>query len=575
MQKRWQVLEPLTAEQEKLRGKIVSEINCPELIAELLVRKKITDPEEIESFFNPDIKATHDSYLFLDMERAVKRIIKAIENRERITIYGDYDVDGTTSTALLYLGLKQVNAITDYYVPHRMVDGYGLSLTGLQMLKDNGTNLIISVDCGINAIEEVDYLNENGMDIIITDHHNPKEQLPNALAIINPKQTESGYPYENLAGVGVAYKLLMALFKEMGILTKENEDKYLDLVAVGTIADIVSLTGENRIFASLGLKRLIQRKNKGLTALINKAGLANKALSTTDIVFGLAPRINAAGRMGSATRAVELLISEDPERSAELAAVIEDENLLRQQIDQQTFQEACEIIEKKYSNLNEVPFIIVASENWHPGVIGIVASKLVEKYYRPAIMISFQEGTGIGSGRSISDFDLFDAISHTEELLESFGGHKYAAGLTLLYEYLEEVERRICEYAKDKITTDQMIPPLHIDSHLELYHVNQTLLKWLDKFAPFGPDNMRPVFFTLDVMVVSYPYLVGKNHLKLKVMKDGVVLNLIGFNMGEYMPFLKKGTVIDIAYTLELNTWQGRVNIQGKLKDIRLDRKKH
>ncbi|MDD3051600.1 MAG: single-stranded-DNA-specific exonuclease RecJ [Candidatus Cloacimonetes bacterium] len=571
MHKRWQVSESLSVEKEHLKNIIVNEINCPELIAELLIRKNLVEIEEIEKFFNPDINLTYPPETFTDMPKAVERIIRAIDNKEKITVYGDYDVDGTTSTALLYLGLKRINAEIDFYVPHRMVDGYGLSLTGLQALKDNGTKLIISVDCGINAVEEVDYLINIGMDIIITDHHNPKEQIPAAYAIINPKVATSNYPFENLAGVGVAYKLLMAVYKEMNILDAENEDRFLDLVAVGTIADIVSLTDENRTFASLGLKRLAQKKNKGLTALINIAGLSNKALSTTDIVFGLAPRINAAGRMGSATRAVELLISEDPEKSAELAAIIEEENQLRQHIDQLTFQEACEIIEKKYSSIKDTPFIVVTSENWHPGVIGIVASKLVEKYYRPTIMISFQEGTGIGSGRSISDFDLFEAISQAEDLLESFGGHKYAAGLTILTEYLPEFERRLSEYATQHISEEQLIPPLRIDDKMELYNIDSTLMKWLDRFAPFGPDNMRPVFCSSKVMVVSYPYVVGKNHLKLRVMKDGVVLNLIGFNMGEYVPLLRKGSHIDIAYTLENNSWQGKTTIQGKLKDIRLN----
>jgi single-stranded-DNA-specific exonuclease len=484
-------------------------------------------------------------------------------------VYGDYDVDGTTSTAMLYLGLRKVGAKIDYYIPHRMIDGYGLSLSGVDQIKDNGTSLIISVDCGINAIEEVQQINDLGIDIIVTDHHNPKEILPEAYAIINPKMEESNYPYKELAGVGVAYKLLVAVYNRMNIDTDELIDKYVDLVALGTIADIVPLTGENRVFASIGLKRLIEKHNIGLNALINIAGLSHKELNSSDIVVGIAPRINAAGRMGSALRAVELMVSVDEEESDELAQIIERENSIRQQIDQRTFQEACEIIEKKYKNMDDTALIVVSSDGWHPGVIGIVASKLVEKYYKPTIMISFKDGIGSGSGRSISGFDLFEALKSVEDYLENFGGHKYAAGLSVLGEYVDVLENRLSKYVRANIAPDQMVPPLKIETELELYEINDNLLEWMNKFAPFGPGNMRPTFYTEKVMIVGFPYNVGKNHLKLKVVKDGCTLDLIGFNLGDFLPFIKKGSFIDIAYSLEFNTWQGRTTIQGKLKDIK------
>ncbi|MBC8415546.1 MAG: single-stranded-DNA-specific exonuclease RecJ, partial [Candidatus Cloacimonetes bacterium] len=417
MQKRWTTSEALTDEQQHKIKQISELIKCPEMIAEMLVCKGITDPVEINNFFNPSLDDVFDPFIFKDMKKAVERIIRAINKEEMIMIYGDYDVDGTTSAALLYLGLKKVGAIVNYYIPHRMIDGYGLSLCGVDQIKENGAQVIISVDCGINAIEEVKQINSLGMDIIITDHHNPKEKLPAAYAIINPKLKDCEYPFAELAGVGVAYKLLMAVYSEMEINFKEAVDKYVDLVALGTIADIVPLTGENRIFASIGLERLVKKQNIGMTALINIAGLAEKELNSSDIVFGLAPRINAAGRMGSAMRAVELLVATDEESSKELAQIIERENSLRQQIDQKTFQEACDIIEKKYKNLDETPIIVVSSDDWHSGVIGIVASKLVEKYYRPAIMITFKDGIGSGSGRSISGFDLFEALSSVENYL--------------------------------------------------------------------------------------------------------------------------------------------------------------
>jgi single-stranded-DNA-specific exonuclease len=568
MKKRWGISESLSEEQQLLKKEITLKIKCPDLIAELLMRKGLSNLDEIKKFFNPVLEDTFDSFLFHDMEKAVDKIIKVIQDKKLITIYGDYDVDGTTSTSLLYLGLKKINAVVDYYIPHRMIDGYGLSLIGIDKLVENGTKLIISVDCGINAIEEIEQINKLGIDIIVTDHHNPKDVLPDAYAVINPKIDGCGYPFKDLAGVGVAYKLLMAVYQKLNVDSDEFVDKYVDLVALGTIADIVPLTEENRIFASVGLERLAKKQNIGLNALINIAGLSQKELNSADIVFGIAPRINAAGRMGSALRAVELMVTVDEAKSVELAQIIERENSLRQQIDQKTFQEACEIIEKKYKDLDETVCIIVTSDDWHPGVIGIVASKLVEKYYRPTIMISFKDGVGSGSGRSISGFDLFEALSSVEEYLETFGGHKYAAGLSILIEYIDVVENRLNKYVKEHITKEQLIPPLKIENKLELYEINEHLLEWLNKFAPFGPGNMRPTFYTEDVMIVGFPYNVGKNHLKLKVMKDGCTLDLIGFNLGDFLPFLKKGLSIDIAYSLEFNIWQGRTTIQGKLKDI-------
>lgn len=569
MQKRWEISEPLTEEQLEQKTRIIEEIKCPDLIAEMLIRRGLTDPNEIDTFFHPSLSHVHDPFIFPDMDKAVNRIIKAIQHKELITIYGDYDVDGTTSTSMLYLGLRKVGANVDYYIPHRMIDGYGLSLSGIDQIKENGTSLIISVDCGINAIEEVEQINEFGIDIIVTDHHNPKDVLPKAFAIINPKMEASSYPFKDLAGVGVAYKLLVAVYTKMNLNTSDLIDKYVDLVALGTIADIVPLVGENRIFASIGLKRLIEKHNIGLNALINIAGLSQKELNSSDIVFGIAPRINAAGRMGSALRAVELMVSEEEKESEELAQIIERENSIRQQIDQRTFQEACEIIEKKYKNMDETSLIVVSSDGWHPGVIGIVASKLVEKYYKPTIMISFKDGIGSGSGRSIAGFDLFEALQSVEGYLETFGGHKYAAGLSVLMEYVDLLEHKLSKYVNNNITPEQLIPPLKIESALELYEINDNLLDWMNKFAPFGPGNMRPTFYTERVMIIGFPYNVGKNHLKLKVMKDGCTLDLIGFNLGDFLPFLKKGSLIDIAYSLEFNTWQGRTTIQGKLKDIK------
>ncbi len=570
MQKRWEIKPDISKENKIIAKKIASDIHCPTLIAELLVQRGMDDTDKIDKFFNPTMDQLLDPRLFKEMKKAVDRIAHAIDTGEKITIYGDYDVDGTTATALLYLGLKRINAVVDYFIPHRMVDGYGLSENGLEQLKEKGTVLIISVDCGINAIDEICAINQMGMQIIITDHHNSKDILPDAYAIINPKLEDSGFPFKDLAGVGVAYKLLVGIYQHYGLEDHDNLVKYLDLVAVGTIADIVPLVGENRIYASIGLQRLHQQKNLGLNALMEISNISHKEIDTGDIVFGLAPRINAAGRMGSAMRAVELLIANDVTKSHELAEIIERENSLRQQIDQKTFLEASDIIEKKYKDIKNTYCMILSSDDWHPGVIGIVASKIVEKYYRPTIMISYNEGIGSGSGRSISDFDLFEALSNVEDVLESFGGHKYAVGLTLLPEYIDTFENKITKYIKDHISLDMLTPSLKIDKKIELYEITNKLMDWLNHFSPFGPDNMHPVFYTTDVMIVGYPYTVGRNHLKMKVTKDGCVLDLIGFNLGDFLPLLKKNTYIEIAYTLDMSVWQDKITVQGNLKDIRI-----
>ena len=570
MEKQWVLPEPLTPEDKQQVESLAGELKCPEIIAELLYRQNLKTVDQVTDFFHPQLSQQHDPFLFPDMEKAVQRILAAISGGEKITIYGDYDVDGTTATTLLYLGLKRVGADIDFYIPHRMIDGYGLSLSSLDQIKTNGTTLIISVDCGVNALEEIEAINAMGMEIVITDHHNPKEELPKAVAIINPKLPGIPYPFPHLAGVGVAYKLLMAVYERLGITSDENTLKYMDLVAVGTIADIVSLTDENRVFASIGLQHLIAKKNLGLNALISISGMDQKTLDTTDIVFGIAPRINAAGRMGSASVAVDLLISRDEVQSNELAEIIERQNSLRQQEDQKTFHEACDIIEKKYKDINAASCLVISSDDWHPGVIGIVASKLVEKYYRPVVMISFKEGFGSGSGRSVADFDLFEALKATSGNLHSFGGHKYAVGLTIYQEYIDRFENELTRYVADNMKLEQIKPPLSINFELELYDINDILMEWIERFAPFGPDNNRPVLLTRDVSVASYPYNVGRNHLKLKVVKDGVVLDLIGYNMGDYLPLLKKNSLIDIAYTLEYNRFGSRTSIQGKLRDIHL-----
>ncbi len=567
MKKNWII----TTEQTNVNQiqNLQSSLSCPYIIAELLLRKNISSPQDAEEFFHPDFNNLHDPYLFNDMEKAVRRIMQAIENQGKIVIYGDYDVDGTTATSLLLIGLRELGAVVDFYIPNRMIEGYGLSMLGNKAILSKKAHVVITVDCGINAVDEINYLNKEGVDVIVTDHHTPKKILPEAFAIIDPKLEDSKYPYQELAGVGIALKLIIAIYRKYNRDNIENVSTFFDLAGLGTIADIVPLTGENRIIASLGIERLEERKNLGLSYLLNLAGLKTCKLKSSDIVFKLAPRINAAGRLGSADRAVDLMTTSISEDAKNLALAIHNENQKRQLIDQTTFREACDVIESKYQDLDKTFFFVLATDHWHPGVIGIVASKIVEKYNRPTILITFAEGEGSGSGRSIHNFNIFECLSHFEEYLISFGGHKYAAGLTILPEYIDIFEKKVNEYARNRLTIEDIRPQIYISGELKLNEIDKDLLEWLKRFAPFGPGNMNPIFLSRKVMIVGYPYTVGTNHLKLKTIQNDKTLDLIGFNMGEMSPFLKKGSYVDIAYSLEENVWQNVTKIQGKLKDIR------
>lgn len=542
-------------------------LSCPYKIAKLLLKKGISTEQEALDFFHPDEKNFHDPFLFADMEKSVEKIIRAIHDKDKIIIFGDYDVDGTSATAILLLGLEKLGANVDFYIPNRMVGGYGLSAIGNEELKKRGAKLVITVDCGIDAVKAIQDLNQSKIDVIVTDHHTPKKILPDAFAIINPKLENSKYPYLDLSGAGVAYKLLDGVYSQINDKNISITD-FLDFASLGTIADIVPLSGENRIFASLGIKKMSERKNLGLKVLMNLAGLKTQKLKSTDIVFKIAPRINAAGRMGSADRAVKLFTSTISEEAQFLAETIHKENQKRQQIDKKTFNEACAIIESKYPDMENTYFIVLESDSWHSGIIGIVASKIVEKYNRPTILITFANGEGSGSGRSIPGFNIFECLLNFKEYLINFGGHKYAVGLSILPEYINIFEEKLNQFAKEKLSTEDIRPQIPIAEELQLQEIDTEFMSWLKKFAPFGPKNMNPIFASKKVMVVGYPYIVGTNHLKIKTKQNGNTLGLIGFNMGEVAHFLKKGTYIDIAYSLEENEWNNNVEIQGKLKDI-------
>lgn len=543
-------------------------LKVPTIISRILLNRGVDTYEKAKLFFRGKMDNIYDPFLLIDMEKAVDRILKAIRIKEKILIYGDYDVDGITSVALLYLLLKKVGADVQFYIPHRVQEGYGISRSGIDEAAKEQIDLIISVDCGITAIEEVEYARLSNMDVIISDHHEPGIHLPNAYAILNPKCENSNYPFHELAGVGVAFKLAQALI--MALNLDENVVKeYVDFVAIGSAADIVPLVDENRIFVKEGLKKINETDRPGLIALLRVAGLSNKPIGTGQIVFVIAPRINAVGRMGNAERAVELLTTHDPVRALEVANILESENRQRKNIDEDTFRIAQELIAEKYE-MSDWYGLVLDQKGWHPGVIGIVASRVVEKYYRPTIMISIEDNIGKGSARSISGFDIYIALKQCEDLLIGYGGHKYAAGLTIEKNKIEAFRERFNEIARQHLDEELLSPKLRIEGEIRLGEINSQLFKFLKHLAPFGPQNMRPVFLSKNLQVVGTPSIVGNNHLKFKVRQDGVVLDAIGFNLGDLIYRIEPGARnLDMTYVIEENSFLGRTTLQLRVKDLR------
>ncbi|MCD6531737.1 single-stranded-DNA-specific exonuclease RecJ, partial [bacterium] len=501
-------------EDPALSSQLAKELNIPSVIAQILVNRGLKTVSQLKSFFYPSLSDLSDPFLLPDMEKAVGRILEALRNRERIVIFGDYDVDGLTSTALLYYVLSRFGADVIYYLPDRLLEGYGLSEKGIDEAIDKGASLLISVDCGITGIDSVRYAQSRGLDCIITDHHEPGEEIPDAVAVVDPKLMDEDTPFRELAGVGVAYKLADALYEKLG------EDKtflheHLDLVGLGTVADIVPLTGENRILAKFGLRTLERTSKPGLKALMQVAGLWGSELSSWHIVFVLAPRLNAVGRVSDPTIAFKLLISRSHQEAMELALLLEEENHRRKELDERIFAEAVENAERTMRPGDRA--LVLVSDNWHLGVIGIVASRLVEKYYRPVVLISTVDGMGKGSARSIPGFHLLDAIRDSSDLLTKFGGHKYAAGLCIENDKIEEFRARFLEYAARHLSDEDLIPQLSIDAKIDPDEIDLNLIKWLDLFAPYGPDNMRPVFLIENAQLAGEPKIVGTNHLRFRI----------------------------------------------------------
>lgn len=565
MEQKWVLLdEHSSAEIEQLS----KSLNVSKIIARILLNRGIDNLEKAKKFFRVSLDHLYDPFLLRDMEAAVSRIQTAFRKNEKILVYGDYDVDGITSVSMLVLAFQQLGHKPEFYIPDRLREGYGLSKAGIHTAAQKGVSLIISVDCGITAIDEIDLANSLGIDVIICDHHEPGPILPNAIAILDPKCPKCEYPFKELAGVGVAYKLLQGLFHRYNI-SEERLHHFVELVAIGSAADIVPLVEENRIFAKVGLERLSQSNNIGLQALLEATGLKNKEIGTGQVVFIIAPRINAVGRMGDAERAVRLLTTNNHQQAKNIAAILEKENRQRKNIDDDTFKEAIQKIEQE-CDLSQDHAIVLSHEGWHPGVIGIVASRIVEKYYRPTVMISTDNGIGKGSARSIPGFDLYRALRECSDLMIGFGGHKYAAGLTISIDKLDDLKQRVKNIAQEWLESEALIPKLRIDSDIRLKQIDGNFLKILQMFAPYGPQNMRPVFISKNLQLRGTPSIVGNNHLKFKVEQDGFVYDAIGFNLGDLYYRLAPGEQnLDIAFIIEKNEWQGRATIQLRVRDLR------
>jgi len=555
-------------------------------LAKLLMQRGVKTFDEAKSYFRPSLEDLHDPFLMKDMDKAVDRIITAVKKGEKIMIYGDYDVDGTTAVSLVYSFFRTFYKKVEFYIPDRYSEGYGISYKAIDFACSEGVKLMITLDCGIKAVAKVDYAREKGLDIIIGDHHRPGDKVPEAAAVLDPKQADCEYPFKELSGCGVGFKLIQAI----AIKKKIPEEKVfscLDLVAISNAADIVPLTGENRILTYFGLKNLNQNPRIGINSILKSVGIKknekavngliyNRELTVNDIVFLLGPRINAAGRIESATDSVKLLISNNEEYADKLGAAINELNTTRRDLDSNITKEALEMLKDLSLDPNKKT-TVVYQEDWHKGVIGIVASRLIEKYYRPTIVLTKADGLITGSARSIKNFDIYDAIDDCSDILEHFGGHTYAAGLAFKPEKLDEFIQRFEEYAKDRITENMLIPELEIDDELYVSDINFKFYRILKQFAPFGPGNMSPVFITKNVIDSGYAKLVGKNganHLKFSVVhtnRTGNPIPAIAFNQGHHIDKMREGLPFSVCYHIDENTWQGNTTLQLRVKDIRFD----
>ena len=558
MNKKWECYEI----DEKELKEFMQKYNLNELLARVLLNKGITNKEDIDLFMSPTRKDFHDPFLMPDMEIAVNRILKAIDNNEKIIIYGDYDADGITSITVLKSFLEERGLEVDSYIPNRLDEGYGLNKEAIKKIFDDGHRLMITVDCGISGIDEVDYANSLGMEVLITDHHEPAQTLPKALAVVDAKRKDNEYPFNQLAGVGVVFKLIQAISIKLNLDEKEYL-KYLDIVCIGTISDIVPLVDENRVIAKLGLKLVNQTRNIGLKALLEVVGF--NEIDSTAISFGVAPRINACGRMGHEQIALDLFLSKDYENAKKLAIKLNEYNIERQTIEKKIFDEATEKIEKEEKNN---ACIIVGGEGWHHGIIGIVASKVTDMYFKPSILICFEENIGKGSGRSIPGFDLHEALMKCCDELEKFGGHAMAVGVTVARDKFDEFKAKLEEYAK-QCDIDKIVPIINIDSEIQLKNIDIDSVRSLKMLEPFGEANKTPLFLFKNLKINSIRALSEGKHLKLTLKEDNFMINAIGFNMGDLSEKYLLDDKVDVVGSLEINSFNGNESIQIVMKDLR------
>ena len=539
----------------------------PRTMAEIMWRRlgpRLTD-DQVETFLHPHFRDLHDPYLYTGMRRAAQRLAEAVQNREPVALYGDYDVDGTTAIALLVEALQTLGIQVEWRIPHRTTDGYGLSDRGVQLLRECPGSLVIVLDCGVTAVEQIATLTGEGREVIVVDHHEPGPRLPDALAVLDAKRSDGGYPFDGLSAVGVAFKLLQALGDVLGLPPGALLLPGLDLVAVGTAADIVPVRDENRVLMRYGLRRLKRNPRPGLRALLNVSGLTGRRLTTSSIVFGIAPRINAAGRMGSADAAVRLLLSRDQKEALSLAMELNRINRQRQMMDQQVLDTARAEAEKQIAQGARA--LVLADPDWHPGIIGIVAARLVEEFYLPTVMIAVREPVGRGSGRSIEGFDLHSALGECADTLVGYGGHVRAAGLSIMPDRVPAFRERFQQVAAQCLTDDLLYPRIHLDAEVRLHEVNLGLVAALEKLGPFGPENMRPVLVSRGARAIADPIILKGVHLKAEVEQEGAVRQIIAFNHAWAAPMFDGP--VDIAYVAEEDIWRGSSRLQLRVKAIR------
>jgi single-stranded-DNA-specific exonuclease len=556
--------------------KLADELTISPVLTEILISRGVDTFEKARSFFRPSTEDLHDPGLMDGMNVAVTRIVRATENKEKITVYGDYDVDGTNGASLIWSFLSRAGADARYFIPDRVREGYGLSNAGIEQAKNYGSSLLVAVDCGITAVKQVEYARSLGIDVIICDHHEPGDPLPNAIAVLDPLKPSCGYPYKYLCGCGVGFKLVQALCEDPVIRTRIGGDgeelllAYLQYVTLATIADIVPLTNENRTIVKLGLELINTTPLPGIRALIESSGLKPGRVNAGQVVFVLAPRINAVGRLGDAMRAVELLTCESYEKALSLAQVMEEENRNRRKIDEDTFAKAQEYIDQNI-DVDQNHAIVLHQGDWHPGVIGIVASRVVERYYRPTVLMSTIDGVAKGSARSISGFDIYQALKKCEGSLIQFGGHKYAAGLTVELNRIDEFRQAFYKVANETLPKELLTPVLNIDADIDIAELTPKFVRVLSQFAPFGPENMRPIFSARSVELSGQPRIVGKNHLRFKVKKNSRTIDAVGFSLGDLLDRTLQGRGgLDLAFSLDENDFEGEMMPQLKVRDIKI-----